>query len=361
MPANWCTGAGYMEQAWHGLMPVFTEKLSVSEAMEFGEMNFEYTTQPATSLYIDEATEERHEVVVPGRYDLWRKPYAKDPIPRLIRTIGNRYHVLQPAELASILDPLSTEWPTETVGVLDDWKIMFATLSMQPHAVGGFEKETTQTYLMASDDKGRPGAAHWGIITVRVVCQNTYLAALSSAKEINRIPHNVDVQGELAFRRDLALHALKTRELVLGQFDEMIKFQMTMQQFERMLEGAFPYEAKPRELELAALIPQGASGQGITDMVAKAQVKQEWLDKRNDFANKQRDESKRNLEDFNDNYSYAANTLWAGFNAITQQNNHSTLYRGNPVKQKVNVLWGDRNDSMNAAFKEAVDILNNKN
>lgn len=360
MPDYWDAGAGYLTGAWHNKMPVFEDRKTASEAAVFGNMQFTYSTRKSNSVYTD-ANGQDWVIEVPNRLDLWRDPYDFDPEPRFIRTITNRYHILQPMGLMEIVDPLTPDWPVSTVGVVDDWKIMFVSLLMEPYEVGGFENETIETYLMASDDKGRPGAAHWAITTVRPVCYNTYQRALKDAVELHRIPHSADIAAEMSFRRDLAAYALKQRRETLEQFDAMIKFQMVSNEFDRMLEAAFPYKKEPVDVAQALLIPVGAEGAGVEYKQARAEDAKAWKVKRDQFADDCRTEASSNLERFNDEYPYAANTLWGGFNAITQQANHSTLYRNrqDEAQRQANILWGDRSESMNAAFEEALLIMSN--
>lgn len=364
MPDYFNIGAGYQEGAWHNKMIVFNEHLSASQALEYAGMNFNYSLHPAYSEYpyLNDAGEiiDVHRIPVPRRFDMWREPIPSDPTPRLVRSgIGNRYKMLQHSDLGEILNPLTDEWPVETCAVVKDWQISFITLRMEDYNVAGKDTEKTRTYLHVSDDRSGPGAAFWGVTTIREVCWNTYMAAMSSAREMHRIPHGGDVKRELEFRRDLVVYAQKARQETLNQFERMIVAAMQPEGFDAMLEAAFPYIAEPRELELARLIPVGASSKAIDATKAIAVDKQDWMDTRNTTIGELRLEARSNFARFNDEYSYAGNTVYAGFQAITQTVNHSNIYRGDTAKQMTNILIGQRGEAMDRAFNVARGLSKN--
>lgn len=358
MPAYFNTGAGYKFQAWHGDMIVFDDDPNVSEAMCRAEMDYEYEL---TEVYTDYPMLDGTTIRVPMNSSraLMRGPIPSDPEPRFIAYKGNRYKPLQNMMIGRILDPLTTDWHVDTVGVIKDWSITWASLLMEPVDIGGYEQEQTITRLLVSDDKSGPGAAYWGTGLERVVCANTYARFMNSAKELYRIPHTGDPELELNFRRDLAIHAIQSRKHEINNLNAMIITPLA-DTLTAMLEAAFPYETAPRELALVKMIPDTmdtTDTDAVATMVAKAKSKEEWLTTRNEFADKCRAEAAQNLLRFNDEHSYAANTLYAAFQAITQQVNHSDLYRGDEAQRLASVLWGDRSKSMNAALNVAVKAL----
>jgi hypothetical protein len=365
MPDYFNIGAGYETGAWHEKMPVFNTPMIASEALEWAGMNFEYSLHPAYSEYplaYDENGKptEVHRIPVKNRFDMWREPIPSDPEPRLVRSgIGNRYKMIQHRDLGKILDPVSEKYPVETCAVVKDWQISFITLRMEDYEVGGIETEKTRTYLHVSDDRSGPGAAFWGITTVREVCYNTYMLAMSSAREMHRIPHNGDIHRELEFRRDLMVIAEKERTKALHQFEQMLRTPLTLDGLDSLLVSAFPYVAEPRELELARIIPAGASSKAINATRVVAQDKQDWMDKRNTTIGELRLEARGNFQKLNNEYSYAADTVYGGFQAITQTINHSDVYRGDKAKQMTNILIGDRGEAMDGAFKQAVALSKN--
>lgn len=365
MPAYFNKGAGYKEGAWHGDMIVFNEHLSATQAIEYAGLNFDYSLHPAYSEYPIKMDDdgnilESYRIPVPRRFDLWREPIADDPEPRLVRSgIGNRYKLLQHSDLAEILDPLTDDMPVETVAVVKDWQITFITLRMPDYQVGGNEKENTRTYLHISDDRSGPGAAFWGITTVREVCWNTYMAAMSSAREMHRIPHNGDVKRELEFRRDLAVLAHNARKETMEALERMMIAALDNVGFESMIEAAFPMVKEPRELELVRAVPDGVTSKAIEATKVVAQDKQKWMDTRNDNINDLRIETRNNYMRFCDEFPYAANKVYGGFQAITQTVNHSNLYRGEDMKQYTNILIGDRGEAMDRAFNTAKGLSKN--
>lgn len=356
MPANFNTGAGYMTGAWHNDMKVFQERLSVSEAMVYADMDYDYHKVPNRSVYVDDDGKEYYSNEDDNTsYTIWRSPTSVDPKPICLnRSVGKKYSILQNMDIARLLDPLTPDWPVETVGVLHDWKVTWATLLMEPFDIGGQEQEAHKIWLMVSDDKRKPGAAFWGHVVQRIVCANTYQAAFASAKEMTRIPHSSNVELEIGFRADLARHAIEERKRTIDQFNAMIKAKITEQQAELIFADVFPFKAQSRESKLINAVPDGVTGQYVDRMALAANEKEKQEAIRNEFATTQRNEALLAYRQFNDEFSYAAETAYAAFQAVTWQTNHSNIYRGDDL---TSVLFGDRQEYGKKALVAALQYV----
>lgn len=362
MPAYFNQGVGYQEGAWHGDMIVFNEPLNVSQAMSMAGMDYEFELHPVYSEYPirNEAGEviDTHRIPVERRFDMWRNPIPSDDTPRLVRSgIGNRYKVLQHRDIANILDPLCDIMPVETCLVVKDWQISIVTLRMEDYYVGGNEREAIRTYLHLSDDRSTAGSAFWGVATVREVCYNTYMRAMSTAKEMHRIPHGKGMQQELEFRRDLVLHVHAERKAAMMELDQMFRTAITQTDAERMFSAAFPKKDTARMLELVRVVPEGASSIAIDGMKDRAKDTEKGLDQRNAVSEALIKEAKDNFARWSDEQPYAAMTVYGAFQALTQTVNHSDLYRGNDLKQYVSLVQGDRGEAMDRAYAVGLELI----
>lgn len=364
MPAYHNASAVFQNQSWHNESIVFNEPLTAEEAMILCGMNYEYSLQQNYSIYNEKLADGSQVEIArsPANTNtLWRGPRG-DEGPIALRTVGSRYTVIQNMDMARLVNPIVADFPVETVGVVNNWQTTFVTLMMEPFDVGGYDSEAHTARLMISDDKRKPGAAFWSEVYNRVVCANTYAQAMRGAKEIHRIPHNSNVQDEIGFRVEMVAFALAERQKTIEQFNTMIKSKITEQQAAEIFGIAFPMKMREdvRQINLIEAVPVGAEGMYIDRMAVQADVKEAWLDKRNEFINKQRTETELAYKQFNDEFPYAAQTAYAALQAVTWQTNHSDLYRDgkDQVQGWSAVMLGDRRDNANAAFGAALKFAN---
>jgi hypothetical protein len=202
-------------------------------------------------------------VYVPtGDYVLTRLELPDDNQKRFFGHVSERYNVLGSLEVAELFDTKVSQ-PCETIGFLGKGERMFLTWKM----LSIFVKETdeVQTYgFVATGFDSLLGTALY-LTTVRVVCENTWNAAISKGdgekeRGKGRIWSGKHVSGNM--RRDLGAwmghvqkNALRKNALVSNLFDNFASHPLAEEkEVYRLLFSAYPdpspmdKENTPREL-----------------------------------------------------------------------------------------------------------------
>ena len=118
---------GRQEPAWHKLGEVFTDPISVSDAVLQAGLGYEVHLE---NLYVgDDYTP------IPSHKAIVRQPTDDDPQRQVFGLASNSYKIIQNTELGKILDPLAKTWPVETVGALGKGETMFLSLDAGEHTI----------------------------------------------------------------------------------------------------------------------------------------------------------------------------------------------------------------------------------
>ena len=106
--------AGRREPAWHKLGQVFPqkEKVTASEGMKKADIMFGIDKHPQI-VKMEDGTE-----LETGSYAVVREPTHDDPEHKVLATVGKEWTCLQASELGKMLDPISEQFPVETVGAI---------------------------------------------------------------------------------------------------------------------------------------------------------------------------------------------------------------------------------------------------
>ena len=92
---------GFKEPAWHGLGTVFTEKLTVSEAIELADVGFEIHKVPN---YARVPVGDGYQNIETKSYSIMREPTIDSPDWTILSTVGKEWTPIQIKDLARILD-----------------------------------------------------------------------------------------------------------------------------------------------------------------------------------------------------------------------------------------------------------------
>lgn len=161
---------GHRDAAWHAKGIVSQEPLTAEEALvQIG------------GVYIEKKP---HMVTLNGvntqvGFDLVRSATPDDPTERMFGYTTEKYNVLQPLDFAMIFDEKVNQ-PVETIGFLGKGERMFLTWKLPSFDVATGDEVQLYGFLPLGFD-GKMGASI-NVVTVRVVCQNTWRAAIMEAE-----------------------------------------------------------------------------------------------------------------------------------------------------------------------------------
>lgn len=342
--------AGHREPAWHGLGHVFEEPMTAEAAVVLAKMDYQIHLLPLCgSLETPFGTQL---VTVDGKSMIAREPVDDDPAWRYFGIASDKYGMVQNMQLAQMLDKLTVDWPVETVGALDGGKTVFFTLDAGTHEVGGKESETVKKFFLVTDTKDGGTTLKIAFTPVRVVCQNTLVTGLKAATIQGALQHKGNIAGALEFRVDLISRLMKAERTVTAQFDKLAELILTEEDWERVIQVAYPYYPRPKK---AMALDEFASEDaellgGLYAEATQAQELWEYYCERTDAF---RAGAKELMLKFNDEQPEVANTGWALYNAIVECED----YRNGSDSVAISTLFGERSQTKRRAFDAVASMI----
>jgi phage/plasmid-like protein (TIGR03299 family) len=313
---------GRRDPAWHKLGTVFTDPITASEAIEKAGLAYEIATRPVfasvpTALGVNELVE------IADRRAVVREPVPDDNINRVLGVVSDQYEVVQNRQIAQALDLLTDRWPVETCGALGYGERVFFTLDAGTIDVAG--RDPVRNYFLIANGNDGGLALHCSLTPVRVVCQNTLSLGLSQASVDIKLIHSKGV-GDVLLDRVEAIDKFLVAQFAVEQlFNGMAKAPITAKNIADLLDGVYKFPAP---------LNDNASD--------KKQYEYQY---NQDRATAGRDAFRELFGRWNDEQSWAANTVWGAYNALVEVED----YRDGR-NAETSLLWGPRADNKKKAF-----------
>ena len=284
-----------------------------------------------------------------GSYAVVREPTSDDPEHRVLATVGKEWTAIQSKDLGKMLDPISEKFPVETVGAIGNGEKIFLSMDAGASTIAG---EDHELYWLVTDHRDGTGALSIAFTPVRVVCQNTLITGLRSAKVSVSLKHNKSIQTDASFYLDIFNQMAKTQENVVNAMNSMTKSTLNERQVQSVMTSAYPTASKPTRLKLSANITADDVPSNVWQRILndKKEQKEEW-EKRQSRVDKVKDGAMERLDVFNQEFPNLANTPWAVYNAIVETED----YRRGHDKSGT-ALFGGRAEAKARAFNKALDL-----
>lgn len=348
--------------SWHGM-----ENLPTSGGIFNGDTTIVAQMEASNMLFTVEKVQPQFNftdgtfMVASNSYGLIREPVVWDNERRLLRkAVGNRYVPFQNIELATLFEPIQRSWPLESVISMKLGKITVIEMALDPFDVAGYESEKHKTFLLVVNNH-EAGSLQIGLTVVRVVCNNTYRLALSQdAKTMASVPHSGDPKMEMAFRAAVIEQTIRRREQEQEILNRMFTTPVNKEGLADIIEAAYPDPPKGRRLKLIEGMEEDEIPQGndiVEEFLNKATDERGLFEVAMERVKKQREQVADSFIRFGEEVPAAAGTLYAAFNAVTHETNHSDLYTGGRDKALVSLVSGQRNKSNQDAYRKAVALL----
>lgn len=342
---------GYREPAWHGLGTVFTEPLSATEALERADADYEIITVPLEyPEWLREALEIQHKSTATKQFALVRQAKGSEPA-AVFGTVGDRYTPMQNRDIATALNPLTAEWPVETVGLLAEGKTLFLSLDAGEGAVRKNGKlDAIHQYFLVSNthDKGR--SLQIAFTPVRVVCQNTLMSGLSQAQLRANLPHLKGVKTDFEFRVTLMRQMREAQRQVMENMQLLADTAAARSDVKDILQAAYAPVPMPRKVEMLNQI-EDTSKFSQSEIERLLRVREKWQYD-NERVSAYRELAAGRVEVFNDEHPAFANTAWAAWQGITEAEN----YRRGKKGFESDVLFGERARIMARGFAACMNL-----
>ena len=338
---------GRREPAWHRVGEVFDEPLTMTEAIVRAGVDFEINKHPSYA-YVENG-EGEVELIPTGQFAVIREPVKDDPVHRVLATVGKEWTPLQARTLATMLDPLTEKYPVETIGALGHGEQIFMTLDAGESKIAG---EDHKLYYLVTDHRTGTGAMQIAFTPVRVVCQNTLMSGLSSAKVNVRLTHTRNIQNDAEWYMGLFNQMLSVKETVIPVMDSLATVTIDNKEVDKVLEKAYPEASKPRRLQLANSITADDVGKDVwKKLLTDRKDLVEEYEKRQARVDKLREGAKERFEVFNDEYSHLANTPWAIWQAVVETEDYRKGHSDSTA------IFGQRADIKARAFAQAYSYV----
>lgn len=280
------------ESAWHQLGTVLPDTFTAEEAMTHGLLGG-WDVRKVPMMFPDSNGELQ---TVPGKNAVVRDNPVNGATD-LLGVVGNGYQIIQNEEHAALLNALVDESGAhfETAGSLNGGSRVFITMKLPGHMlIGGVDQVETNIAAINSHD----GSMSFSLITtpVRVVCANTLRAAFNGANSVYKIRHSSGAKRNMEEARtalDLTFNYLDGFQ---ADAERMIQQTLTDARFEQILFEEF-----------------GPAEGAALNTVTRSQNKIDTM---------------MSLFCYADTQDNIRNTVWAGFNAITEWADHFAPVRG---------------------------------
>ena len=227
---------GRRQPAWHRIGTVMDTNATVSEAMQYVDVDFEiYTTPTYISLPDGTQIQTDHNAIM-------REPTTDDPQHRILSVVGGDWTPIQMRDLANFLDPISEKYPVETLGALGHGEKVFLTLDAGEAAIAG---EHHKLYYLITDHRDGLGALTIAFTPVRVVCQNTLTTGLNQAKVSVSLSHNKMIKADTQWYTQIFNSMLTSQDTVVAQMNQLAEFDLEAGEAEKILNSAYPKASPP--------------------------------------------------------------------------------------------------------------------
>lgn len=315
----------YKVPAWHGLGKIIDYDLSGSEAIkEF--INWEVVKKPAYIRHEDQ------EIPI-GVYANVRSDNGF-----VLGSCTRRYNIIQNAEVGEFADDIlsvakksGANYRMETCGSLRGGKNIFLVMSIDKELrVGKSGSDIVRPYLVLLNSHKPGSCMHLFWSNVRVVCQNTFNAALSGAKSKFSVRH-------LRNREYYVIKAMQALEMAPIAFNVMEDLMKTMASthlsgqeidayFRSLYSGIYGDFAENPKNE----------AEEIQKIKAVSRI-ESW---------------KANMDKKTNTIDGISGTAWAAFNAFTEWADHNTRMKKNNGK----LVFGSVAKAKEFAFDQALQL-----
>lgn len=220
---------------------------SASQALVEASLDVKLEVVPIPNVAMSDGTP----VTIPNRAVVVRAPTSKDPNARVVGYVHSKYPVLQSMDLASFLDPITTNAPVAAIGQVDQGAGMFWVMDFGMSTIAG--QVIREYFLVADYHDGRRAfqtifAPTWDSSTVLMTGMRT--ASLRVA-----VPHTHSTfQATSTFYVKFLAQVQKARDAVIHQLSALADVFVDDVTVTATLRTIYANPAKPRAMVLAQAV-----------------------------------------------------------------------------------------------------------
>lgn len=327
--------------AWHGLGTVGENEATATEI--FNTLNpYIVTLEPVFTKVNGMTLQLPNQVIT-------RHPLPDDPQYRSFGVVGSEYTIVDPLRTCEIYDE-STQRPVETLGVLGQGESLFITTKLPSFTVQsslpgkGLAKRSWQdevdSYLLLHNPYG-DGAIQVRVTPIRVVCQNTLIAAKAASTESFRIIHDSKVEERLSMWMNGIVQRAEGKSQALSDaFNLMASVEVDDEQAENILKRIYVDPQRPSYVPDKTLMEK-------REKAYEASVK--W----------NKDWRERVMEDWQGagvgmDSDVTQGTAWGFYNAVVEIEDYRPTTQDD--SRGYNSLFGDRAQRKEIAYQQVMQF-----
>lgn len=245
-----------------------------------------------------------------SKYAIYRKPTKQDKKYRQISDrVGKDYEILQPSQLAKILDPISKQYPVETIGVDGNGKKLYMTLNLGNSKIAN---EDHELYWLIVDSRDGQGKFHMAFTPIRVVCQNALVSARDSASITLALNHRKGIHSEVKDFSRMFNQLLTKQEDTIQTMNSMATNKLKKKDVTEIIEYAY------QEPKVSQRINNRKNLELSPNMTKKQLEDFSVHEKKQSNVQIIRDNAMDRYNVFNEEHPKLARTSWAIYNAIVE-------------------------------------------
>lgn len=245
-----------------------------------------------------------------SKYAIYRKPTKQDKKYRQISDrVGKDYEILQPSQLAKILDPISKQYPVETIGVDGNGKKLYMTLNLGNSKIAN---EDHELYWLIVDSRDGQGKFHMAFTPIRVVCQNALVSARDSASITLALNHRKGIHSEVRDFSRMFNQLLTKQEDTIQTMNSMATNKLKKKDVTEIIEHAY------QEPKVSQRINNRKNLELSPNMTKKQLEDFSVHEKKQSNVQIIRDNAMDRYNVFNEEHPKLARTSWAIYNAIVE-------------------------------------------
>ena len=245
-----------------------------------------------------------------SKYAIYRKPTKQDKKYRQISDrVGKDYEILQPSQLAKILDPISKQYPVETIGVDGNGKKLYMTLNLGNSKIAN---EDHELYWLIVDSRDGQGKFQMAFTPIRVVCQNALVSARDSASITLALNHRKGIHSEVRDFSRMFNQLLTKQEETIEAMNSMATNKLKKKDVTEIIEHAY------QEPKVSQRINNRKNLEMSPNMIKKQLEDFSVHEKKKSNIQIIRDNAMDRYNVFNEEHPKLARTSWAVYNAIVE-------------------------------------------
>jgi hypothetical protein len=304
---------------WHRLGEVYTDNPTLTEAIGRSGNDYEVMCRPGKLQLNGQLLDSDR------FFNIVRGPAKGDWTEKELGIATKKFRPLQNREIAEVLDPLTQQWPVESIGSLKDGASFFACLQAGGADILG---DPIWNYYTVLDSKVPGGALSIYYSPIRAECGNCLRIGLSLATIKVNLRHSGDVLERFTGYAELVASLKGAQEEALAEMRGMARLTLVRSQVKEILDRVYVEPIQPKSLlQFAGVIDKPS----FVDRDAK-----KWQE---DVARMQRYkiDAFELFDTFNEEFPKFANTGYAVLQVVTEAEDHRRATRANAQSS----LFGD--------------------